>query len=201
MKIEWLYDDEDECESILEQPLFEELSDKHEREDAYGGPYGVMIGGMALPTKYDLAVQYLDAADYLVACIRKQEVEDFTLANPILFLYRHSIEMLIKSLLPDERNTHNLAGLIALYQEHVRRKYSCKVPGWILDRIKDIDEVDPGSTAFRYAENRDKKSKDCVPVDGEIHVYLANIQTVAKALHSALNNAPQFRTDFPIRRG
>jgi hypothetical protein len=107
-----------------------------------------MIGGMALPGKQDLAVQYLDAADCLVGAIRKQEVEDFTLGNPILLLYRQSVEMLIKSCLAKAPNNHKLASLTTLYEEDVKLKYSCAVPNWILSRVKELADVDPGSTAF-----------------------------------------------------
>lgn len=193
------FEDED-GRSLLEKPLFEEITDKHYREDAYGGPYGLVIGGMARPSLYDLSVQYLDAADYLVSCIQKQEVEDFTLSNPILFLYRHSIEMLIKSRLQDAPKKHSLGALLALYKEEVSSRYSCEIPAWIPARVQDISDVDPSSTTFRYAEVGGQNGHFEDPLSGEVHVYLLDIQTVVRALHSALNDPPYFRMDVPIMR-
>jgi hypothetical protein len=34
----------------------------------------------------------------------------------------------------------------------------------------ELAEIDPGSTAFRYAEVRAKSSKEHIPVPGEVHV-------------------------------
>lgn len=192
------FDDEDDYEgevSLLEKPLFEECCEKHEREDAYGGPYGLVIGGMALPSFYDLSVQYLDAADYLVSCIKKQEVEDFTLSNPILFLYRHSIEMLIKSRLQDVPRNHSLTALLTRYREEMRNQYSRELPAWIPARVQDISDVDPSSTTFRYADIERSSVNGNDSLSGEVHVYLLDIQTVVRALHSALNDPPYFRTD------
>lgn len=188
----FILEDDEETVDVLDQPLFEELSEKHERQDAWGGPYGAMLGDWGEPTMYELSVQYLDAANLLYAAIKRQEVEDFTVARPILFLYRHSLEALIKSRLAVVPKSHSLNKLIGQYRTEVASKYKCRVPRWIMERINDIGAVDPGSTGFRYP--------NCLAVDGE-HIYLSQLQTVVTALHSAINDAPTFRTNLPIFRG
>lgn len=188
----WYIEAEDDQRSDLEKPLFEEVSEKHYREDAYGGPYGVLVGGMAQPTFPELAVQFMDAADELLARIRAMEVEDFTLANPILYLYRHSLEMLLKSRLESVPKKHDLAFLLKQFADETKKRHSCEVPAWIVARTNDINDIDRSSTAFRYG--------DPIP-NGELHVYLGRLQTVVKALHSAINDAPRFRTDLPVFRG
>jgi hypothetical protein len=55
-------------------------------------------------------------------------------------------------------------------------------------RLKELAKIDPGSTAFRYSENRDETSKKYVPVDGEFHVDLRHLQRVMNALKTALSD-------------
>jgi len=96
---------------ITNPPLFEEPTIEIERNDPWEGPLGFLIGGMALPSKADLSTQYFHAAECLLESIRQRHVEDYTVANPVLFLYGHSIEMLLKSRLPDTDKTHSTASI------------------------------------------------------------------------------------------
>jgi len=173
-----------------DRPLFEELCEAHYRESAFEGPFGFLIGGMALPSKDDLAREYFEAANHLLERIRQCEVEDFTLTNPILFLYRHSIEMLLKSRLVDPPKRHGLEGLVEAFVAMIKSRFNQDVPGWIVHRIKELASIDPESTAFRYGESYDKARKQHIPVDGELHIDLNYLQEVMVALHRALATVP-----------
>ncbi len=192
-------DNEVNTTTLLKKPLFEEVNESHQREDAYGGPYGVIFGGMAVPTLIELSCQYQKAADVLLEQVFSQTVEDFTLSNPVLFLYRHSIEILIKSCLPELKPKHNLDELIDLYTDHVMATHGCGVPSWITSRIHELSEVDPGSTTFRYGQCKTNKSDVVTANDGEIHVYLRDVKQVVHALHSAIPDVPTFRTNLQCR--
>ncbi len=59
-------------------------------------------------------------------------------------------------------------------------------PCWVKARFKELAEIDPNSTAFRYAENYDKHRKQYVPVGGEIYVGLNHLHDAIKTLNSVL---------------
>lgn len=173
-------------ESAMTRPLFEEPSPELERIEPWFGPKGFMIGGMALPKEQELGQQYFDAANILVETIKRGDWEDYKLANPALYLYRHSIELTIKSLIGPAVKGHNLAALADRFESTVWERFGQEVPGWITARLKEIAAIDPNSTAFRYSQNYDKQLKRDVPVDGELHVDLGHLQDAMRVLNAAL---------------
>ena len=58
----------------LLEPIFIDPPDNIGREDAWGGPYAFLLGGMGDPTLTELARQYFDAANQLMANIVDQRV-------------------------------------------------------------------------------------------------------------------------------
>lgn len=168
----------------MNRPLFEEPSEGSERSDPWTGPKGFMIGGMALPTKNELSQQYFNAAHLLVEAIKRDELEDYKLVNPILFLYRHSLELLLKSFVCS--TGHDLKALAVEFETAVKRRFSRSVPSWVMVRLREMAKIDPTSTAFRYSEKYDKTLKRHVAVDGEVYVSLEHLQVVMKALQTAL---------------
>src|SRR5437870_500732 len=96
----------------MTRPLFEEPSEKCERPDEWSYPKGFMFGGMGLPTRpyKDTAQQYFDAANLLISEIERNRFEDYRLANPVMYLYRHWLELMVKEIAGPVRE-HNLANL------------------------------------------------------------------------------------------
>lgn len=90
------------------RPLFGELTEDLEREDAWCEPKGFVIGGW-MPSGEDFAQQYFDAADVLVESILKNQREGYRLAYPALFLYRHSLELLLKEVVDSPAWGHTSA--------------------------------------------------------------------------------------------
>lgn len=181
------------------QPLFVELSEEHVRTDALSGPHGFVVGGMFLPTKLEMAQQYLHAANVLAESIICQEQEDFRLANPVLFLYRHAIELALKALLPSESSHHRLATLGADLRSHVRTEYQQDVPAWILERLNQLAAIDPGSMAFRYAEERYDGSRNFSSVPGELYVGVPHLRASMNELFTALAGAAEKMGTAPSR--
>jgi hypothetical protein len=173
------------------KPLFMELSDDHYRTDAYSGPHGFVVGGMARPTKLELAEQYMLAANSLVEAIKRQELEDFRIANPVLFLYRHAIELALKALLRSTSMHHKLDALGADLKKFARDNYQQDVPVWISRRLDQLAAIDPNSMAFRYAEDKYDGRKDCSPVDGELYAGVAHFQQAMNELFGVLAGAVQ----------
>ena len=168
------------------RPLFEDPTFALEREGPFDGPLGFIVGGMANLNFEYLGQQYFDAASLLASAVRSQDYEDYRLANPILYLYRHSIELFVKAALGDAAKTHDLADLAERFQALIKAEFNYDVPDWVGKRLKELAAIDPNSTAFRYSQNYDKATKRDLPVDGEYHVDLAHLQNSMLALSTAL---------------
>jgi hypothetical protein len=107
----------------LQRSLFKEPDESLEREDAWSEPKGFMIGGFVLPSKRDLAQQYFDATNALVESIQRDEWEDYRLAYPALFLYRHSLELMLKEILHNEGNKHHIGQLTDDLRDSENKRY------------------------------------------------------------------------------
>jgi len=114
--------------------------------------------------------------------------EDYRLANPTLFLYRHSIELLLKAIIGKTVKTHSLNELADAFVIFVKRERDIDIPAWVIVRIQELAKIDPGSTAFRYNKNWDKTAKKDRAVDGEFHVDLLHLQHAMNALKTALTD-------------
>ena len=176
------------------KPLFVEPSEDHQREDPFSGPMGFMFGGMFVPTRLELSRQYFDAANLLLEAIKQQRIEDYALTNPALFLYRHALEVVLKAIL--ERRSegaptgHDLAALLKHLQRFAKEQYKQDVPDWIISRIEEFAAIDPGSMAFRYAQDRyGGKGSKPTSVPGEVYVGLPHLQGAMAELYSALAHA------------
>ena len=176
-------------DEAMTRPLFEEPTPAIEREDPFSGPQGFMLGGMAQATTASLAQEYFDAAHLIVETIKRGEWEDYKLANAALFLYRHSTELVLKAALGRHERTHDLARLADRFAELVRKRYGQDVPAWIIERIKELAAIDPGSVAFRYGQYLDPLDDQGAPLSGEIHIDLRHLQSAMQALNSALIGA------------
>jgi hypothetical protein len=82
--------------------------------------------------------------------------------------------------------THSLNKLVDSFAALVKREFDTDVPAWIIARIKELAKIDPGSTAFRYSQNRDNATNKDMPVEGEIYVDLLHLQSTMKALNITL---------------
>lgn len=177
------------------RPLFEEPTEAIERPDPWSGPKGFLLGGMCLPaSKQALAEEYFEAANSLVSAIDAGQSADYKVANPVLFLYRHSLELMIKSITCDD-NGHNLSALADKLQSFVKGK-GFEVPNWIIDRMKELATIDPSSTAFRYGERPCKGKRGREPIPGEIYVSLPHLRRVMSLLMASLISV-SWNGEFP----
>jgi hypothetical protein len=170
----------------MHRPLFEEPTADIERPDQWSAPLGFLVGGMANQPYQHLEQQYYNAAYQLVESIKRQDVADCEVANPVLYLYRHSIELLLKAIMRDAAKTHSLDTLADEYRIFMKEKFDADCPVWIISRMKELGAIDPNSTAFRYNLTHDRKRKIDFPIDGELHVNLHHLQAAMTALNVAL---------------
>jgi len=185
----------------MSRPLFEEPGDHIVRDDPFSGPQGFMVGDEFIPTRIEMAQQYFDAAHMLLESIKRGDWEDYKLVNPALFLYRHSLELLVKGLLGSAPKTHDLAALADELSQAYFDRWQRPVPGWIIERLKEMAAIDPGSTAFRYGENYDRALKaDVPPVPSAMYVSLPHLQRAMLTLNAALRGEiAEIARDHPIR--
>ena len=185
----------------MSRPLFEEPGDHVVREDPFSGPQGFMVGDEFIPTRVEMAQQYFDAAHMLLESIKRGDWEDYKLVSPALFLYRHSLELLVKGLLGRAPRTHNLATLADELSAAYLDRWQTPVPVWIIARLKELAAIDPGSTAFRYGENFDPVLKtDVSPVPSSLYVSLPHLQRAMLTLNAALRGAiADVAMNHPIR--
>jgi hypothetical protein len=168
------------------RPLFEEPTVDIERDHPLDSPFGFLIGGMANISYSQLGQQYFDAAILLTERVEQGDVEDYRLANPVLFLFRHSVELFLKAAMGDSEKTHNLDVLAHRFEAFIEHEFDAIVPEWIVLRIKELASIDPSSTSFRYGETYDKAAQTTVPISGEFHVDLQHFRSGMLALNSAL---------------
>ncbi len=168
------------------RPLFEEPNDAFQRENPWSGPLAFVLGGMALPTFAELADEYFRAARLLVDAILRGDCEDYLLPNPVLFLYRHAIELRLKWLMGESKKTHDLDRLLRDIASAPPAGFGAALPGWLKFRLAELAAVDPCSTSFRYAQTRDRITRPEAPVDGEIFVDLRHLMKIMELMDVTL---------------
>jgi len=173
-------------EEQMHRPLFEQPTAAIERPDQWSEPLGFLVGGGANHRFEHLGQQYYNAAGQLIESIKHQDVADYEVANPVLYLYRHSIELFLKAIMQGAAKTHSLDTLAEEYRDFVKDEFGSNCPEWIITRMKELGTIDPNSTAFRYNMTYNKQAKTDEPVPGEFHVNLHHLESAMTALNVAL---------------
>ncbi len=161
------------AESLLEMarlhsPLFQEMSD--EMDETW--QHGTLIGGMACRDLPQVARAYKLAADELLKqALSKYEPHE--LDYPVLFLYRHTVEVYLKAALDNPPQHHDLSRLIQLLEAESGKK----IAGWVRDRLWDFHKIDNMAALFRYAD---------APPDGELWIDFHQLQAVIDKLVQAI---------------
>ncbi|RAP36667.1 hypothetical protein B1207_07645 [Legionella quinlivanii] len=116
------------------------------------------IGSIPLDSQMSLASVYYDAAQALLeSSLNEYSYYDIKgTIHPILYLYRHSIELCIKGIIPSARG-HNLTDLFNKLREFLKTSYDLNLSENVESLIKFINSIDDKSTLFRYADEIKKK--------------------------------------------
>lgn len=139
------------------QSLFMELNDENAFDLFLRTPEeflsSVDAGARYIQDESAMANQFSMAANLLRDAALKSGMPWFY-ANPILLLYRHTIELYLKGLVPQPKPTHNLLGLRNSLIEYIKANYGCDISGgWVAETITEFATIDPHSTRFRYARD------------------------------------------------
>ena len=138
----------DEPRLELSRPLFEEPPDDLNDNSTWG----FLVGGMAWIEGELPADEFMLAAEALVARALSEADESYRYMAPILYLYRHALELYLKQIVRPAKPTHNLAHLISELEGIMKRDYQQTLPEPVRAWLMEWATQDPRSTTFRYSE-------------------------------------------------
>jgi hypothetical protein len=150
----------------LNSPIFQEVPEDIDET----WTHGVIIGGIASPKILAVARHYKTAGDVLVKlALELENVERNELALPILFSYRHALELYLKIMSKNKGLIHSIESLVNSLRERYKPR---KLNDFLKNLLYDFSEIDDGSNVFRYA--------DRLPLDErwvDLH-HLQNVMTI-----------------------
>lgn len=152
--------------------IFTDPPDGLGEHDFHFGTYAIGIGGM---NEIEVARAFAAAADRLLATAEEQR-ESWEAAYPILFCYRHALELYLKGLMPSTRLGHKLGDLAQSLMLLIEGRYPADQVRWLIDRIAEFDRLDPRSTLFRYPDAPLSSYKTGAQPDPETWVDFRHLQ-------------------------
>jgi len=133
---------------VKNKSIIHEPGPEHEYNNS-----GFLIGGMIdLQSLFDLALHYKTSADELVRIAIDLGDGNYIFGYPVLFLYRHSIELALKSLYDKPYDRHNYEHLMDHLRKIAKERFNEEVPKWFNSWFVQLNKIDPNSEAFRYGE-------------------------------------------------
>lgn len=119
--------------------------------------HGILLAGAGRYERFELARNYRSVAESMLeAALAKGDLDHS--AYPVLFAYRHTLELYLKTIGEVDEATHSLKRCIHL----VEMRHGEKIPSPIRKWILELDRIDPGGTTFRYDEENASGSGQCV---------------------------------------
>lgn len=119
--------------------------------------HGVLFGGLSESGDiFYLANSYKRAGDRLIDIALKNE-EAWDLFCPVVYNYRHAIELYLKAVLGTYKRNHDLLYLFDRFEKLLKIKFDAKIPIWFKNVLIAFNDFDPEGTAFRYGGNSAKE--------------------------------------------
>jgi hypothetical protein len=140
--------------------------------------HGAMLGGMAGYDDESLASSYFLAGEALIDHVLSYGEQGQELICPILYLYRHAIELYLKVILQPTDRDHSLGSLFDAFCKHVSSTYKERVPVWVTKPVTQLAEYDPGSDLFRYGQTRPPSRTQRLINEGELWVDLRSLKRI-----------------------
>ncbi|MFT5028632.1 MAG: hypothetical protein ACI9VS_001060, partial [Candidatus Binatia bacterium] len=110
--------------------------------------HGILLVGGGRYEYLELARNYRHAAETMLrTALEKDDVEGW--AYPVLFAYRHTLELHLKLIGEIDEVTHSLKKCVKL----VEKRHGLMLPSPIREWILELDGIDSAGTAFRYADS------------------------------------------------
>ena len=111
--------------------------------------HGILLNGGGVDGYLALARNYRESADALLdSALKSGEPRDW--GYPVLFAYRHTLELYLKIIGEADERTHSLKECVRLIEKRHRERLPSPARKWIIE----LDKIDPAGTAFRYADDQ-----------------------------------------------
>lgn len=107
--------------------------------------HGILLSGSRRYERFELARNYRYMAESMLQAALEQDDLDHR-AYPVLFAYRHTLELYLKVIGEINETIHSLKKCVQLVEKRYGKKIAQPIRGWILE----LDQIDPRGTAFRY---------------------------------------------------
>jgi hypothetical protein len=140
-------------QNILARPLFSDDWERAQRFDEWSYPKGIARDGM-IGLSMDmrsLGDQYFEAAEAIISLVMNNHVHDYTVSNPIMYLYRHAVELYLKAMVekqtgkpyrwPKGKTGHELDLIVQAVPD---------ISDSARSRIMELHAIDPKSTHLRF---------------------------------------------------
>ena len=138
--------------SDVRGPLFGEIDERFARDDEWSFPKSISIGWPVQTTDVatfrDYSTRYYRASQSICAMIKNNDVEDYVVSFPVIYLVRHSIELGLKGAILSQTGKAPFG--------HELNKLWPRVQGlsdWALNWIREFHDLDTKSDALRYPDS------------------------------------------------
>ena len=169
----------------LSKPFFQDPPDDLDETWTHGSILGGMLNADTRLQGWMIADAYRLAGDVLVESVLKHRTHDaHEVIWPVLFLYRHALELYLKLIVQPAKLDHRLEPLFQDFKALVKQHYGQQIPVQIMDRARELAGMDPDSFAFRYATT--KKGDDSIQ-GGEFWVELPRLRKFMDVLVPAFH--------------
>lgn len=126
-------------------PIFREFNDNDVDTNIW------LVGGEFDDIKlFELGEAYKIAGDKLSELAQKEDQAYVVNIYPIIYNYRHATELLIKSVLQNHEETHDLLKLYEKFKKYLADRFNYTPTIWIENTIGAFNDFDPYGTTFRY---------------------------------------------------
>jgi len=138
------HDNEDREILYLHTPILQEPS--ADLDETWR--HGIFLNGGGVNEYLELARSYQHSAEALLdSALKSGEPRDW--GYPVLYAYRHALELYLKVTGEIEEPTHSLKDCVRLVEKRHGERIGSPIREWVLE----FDEIDPSGTAFRYADD------------------------------------------------
>ena len=111
--------------------------------------HGIFLNAAGVNEFLGLARSYKQTAETLLeSALKSGEPREW--GYPVLFAYRHALELYLKIIGEIDDGIHSLRGCVL----RVEKRHGEKFPQQVKDWIMEFDSIDPVGTAFRYADDQ-----------------------------------------------
>jgi hypothetical protein len=111
--------------------------------------HGIFLNAAGVNEFLGLARSYKQTAETLLeSALKSGEPREW--GYPVLFAYRHALELYLKIIGEIDDGIHSLRDCVL----RVEKRHGEKFPQQVKDWIMEFDSIDPVGTAFRYADDQ-----------------------------------------------